>query len=101
MMRLLRGVKHKGVKYDAGLRGEVFWSGSYGHFYRNGYNKPDRENTRVGLRLTTGEKIFVALSALRLDREPMLDGELMVRAHQAAKSHCWRAVGAIHGMTRL
>jgi hypothetical protein len=83
-MVLLRDVKHKGVKYAAGTCGRVFWSGAYGKFYRNGYNRPCRSNIRVGLELTSGERIYVALSALRYAKEPMSDSELMARAGKLA-----------------
>ena len=79
-LRLTRNVRHKGETLAAGLQGRVFWSGAYGQFYRNGYNKPGRENTRVGLELTDGRRVFVALGACRHDREPMTDGELRQRA---------------------
>ena len=79
-LRLTRNARNKGVKIPAGAVGRVFWSGAYGQFYRNGYNRPGRDNTRVGLELTTGERVFVALDACRLDREPMPDAELRQRA---------------------
>ena len=49
----------------AGTKGNVFWWGSHGTFFRNGYNRPNRSNTRVGLELETGEKVFVTLEALK------------------------------------
>jgi hypothetical protein len=58
-------------KLPAGTTGEVMTWESYGTFYRNGYNKPDRENTTVRMRLETGEVVPVKLEALRLDREPI------------------------------
>lgn len=84
--RLTRAVKHKGEKYESGLVGRAFWSGAYGQFYRNGYNRPNRANTRVGLELTDGRKVFVALSALRCNREPLSDTELRSRAWNLAQN---------------
>ena len=86
-MRLVRNVKHKGETLAAGLEGRVFWAGAYGQFYRNSYNRPCRGNTRVGLELTDGRKVFVGLNALRLAREPMSDAELRQRAADLAL-HC-------------
>lgn len=56
---------------EAGLAGKVFWIGSHGRFYRNGYNRPNRHNTRLGVEFDDGRKGFVALDACRLD-EPEL-----------------------------
>lgn len=82
---LTRNVRHKGQVIPKGTIGDVFWSGSYGHFYAKGYNRPSRENTRVGLRLNhDGSTVFVALSACRLRREPMADSELRERAERLA-----------------
>lgn len=50
---------------EAGIAGRVFWQGAYGSFYAKGYNKPDRTNTRVGLELQDGSKVFVALNACK------------------------------------
>lgn len=79
-LRLLRDYKHKVATIPADTRGYVFWCAAYGQFYRNGYNHPGRNNRRVGLELKDGRRVFVALSACRLDREPMSDGELRERA---------------------
>ncbi len=84
-LELIRDVKHKGAVIKAGTWGDVFWSEAYGTFYRNGYNKPCRENIRVGLRLPDGSKAFVALKACKLKREPMSDAELLERATRLAE----------------
>ena len=86
-LRLIRSARNKGVTVPKGAVGRVFWSGAYGTFYKNGYNRPGRNNIRVGLELTTGERVFVALSACRLDREPMGDEELRQRAENLSL-HC-------------
>lgn len=86
-MQLLRDVKYKGTVIPKGTWGDVFWSQAYGQFFRKGYNRPGRGNIRVGLRLPDGERVFVALSACRLKREPMTDAELHQRAVELAK-HC-------------
>jgi len=52
----------------AGLTGEVLDWGSFGKFYANGYNKPNRENTTVQFRTKDGEVVRASLSKLRIDR---------------------------------
>lgn len=72
------------VKVEAGARGDVFWFGHFGRFYRNGYNRPSRGNARVGVRLLDGRKVFVPMTALRRDREPREDSALQLSAHALA-----------------
>ncbi len=84
-LRLLRSVKHKGALIAEGTIGQVFWSGAHGHFYSKGYNRPHRNNTRVGLNLADGSSAYVALSACRLDREPDTDEDLKKRAWELAQ----------------
>jgi hypothetical protein len=81
-LRLLRDVNGK-ANVKAGDVGRVFWSGAYGHFYRNGYNKPNRSNIRAGLEMDGGQRrVFVALSACRRTRspEPIEDTETRLMA---------------------
>jgi hypothetical protein len=85
-VRLLRNCKHKGVVIPAGTVGKVFWSGAFGQFFRNGYNRPGRENTRVGISLDDGSIAYVALSACRLNREPEGNESLRTRAHALAQN---------------
>ncbi len=73
--------------YKAGDVGDVFWSQAMGTFYKKGYNKPNRENIRVGLRLLDGTKVFLPLKALRLHREPLTDAELRARAEELSHSY--------------
>jgi hypothetical protein len=99
MVRLLRDCKHKGDVTREGTVGRVFWSGAFGQFFRNGYNRPGRENTRVGINLEDGKAVYVALSACRLNREPDDDEELGICAWELAqncqfsrmtgKKHAW------------
>lgn len=84
-LRTIRNIRGKSA-CPAGTVGEVFWTGTYGTFYRNGYNRPGRDNTRVGLRLRDGTKVFVALSACRKDREPDSDEALRTRASELARN---------------
>ena len=85
-MRLLRPAKHKGAPIPEGTVGEVFWSGAYGQFFRKGYNRPGRSNTRVGLNFADGSSAYVALSACRLNREPDDDEELGSCARELAQN---------------
>ena len=62
------------VTAKKGDTGRVFWTGHYGTFYRNGYNRPGRHNLRVGVRLADGSSIFVPASKLKLDEEPDVAG---------------------------
>jgi hypothetical protein len=83
--RLLRNCRHKGQVLPAGTVGECIRVDSFGTFYRNGYNRPNRENSRVTLRLPDGSYQTVALSACRQNAEPMADAELMYRARDLAR----------------
>ena len=42
-----------------------------GTFYKDGYNRPDRDNSRALCKLESGEVVFLSLDALRLTREPI------------------------------
>ena len=64
------------IAYHAGDAGTVIWEGTFGTFYANGYKRPNRSNTRVGLRLDDGRTVFVALEKCRLEREVKPDAEL-------------------------
>lgn len=83
--------------FSAGEVGEVYWSGAFGTFYRNGYNRPNRENTSVGIRTLNGGRVFVPLTKLRLDREPLSDTELRERAE--ALSHHYNFGACCAGFT--
>ncbi|WP_130425422.1 hypothetical protein [Edaphobacter modestus] len=85
-LRLLRNCKHKGLTIPVGTAGVVFWSAAYGKFYDKGYNRPGRDNTRVGLTLADGSTAYIALSACRLDREPDTDTVLQDRAWELAQN---------------
>lgn len=52
-----------------GLVGEVVDWTSFGQFYANGYNKPNRENTTVQFRTSDGKVVRASLNKLRLDRD--------------------------------
>ena len=57
---------------------------SYGKFYRNGYNRPDRSNSTVAVKLDDGRELAIGCSKLRLDCEPLTDAELRVNARKWA-----------------
>ena len=70
-----------------GTKGEVIDLKSFGAFYRNGYNRPGRENTTAKVRLLEGGKIVsIPCDKLRLDREILTDEELMERARKLAEN---------------
>ena len=73
--------RKKEAVIEKGTSGEVFWSGTFGTFYRNGYNHPNRYNIRVGLKLENGDKVFVALNACGRDKKP----ESLVSIHRTMK----------------
>jgi hypothetical protein len=62
---------------EEGLIGEVLDTQVWGTFYRNGYNRPDRSNTRVLVKFETGETHWVGANRLRLDEEPRSEEELI------------------------
>jgi hypothetical protein len=64
------------INLKEGMTGEVVDSAAWGTFYRNGYNKPNRYNTRVQLRMSTGEILWVAGGNLRLDCEMKTEEEI-------------------------
>lgn len=79
-------------QYRAGDVGVVFWCHAYGTFYRKGYNKPGRDNRRVGLNFDDGRKIFVMLKKCKKPGEPMSDFTLMKRARILARGRDWFSV---------
>lgn len=72
-VRLLKSSR-KGCKtpYVAGEVGEVLGQYWFGTFYVNGYQARNRFNGRLGLRMADGRKVYVAMTVVRLDREPIL-----------------------------
>jgi hypothetical protein len=71
-----QGAKVKGTdgklvwdKLPAGLSGEVVKTTSFGTFYRNGYSKPDANNTSVQFRTDDGKVVSATLAKLRLERD--------------------------------
>ena len=66
-VKLLKDVKFKNkktgktIEASAGTVGKVFWQKAYGQFYANGYNRPNRDNTNLGIEFESGEIIFTGL----------------------------------------
>lgn len=100
MLKLSRDVKHKGVVYKKGTTGMAFWEGSYGTFYKNGYNKPNRSNTRVGLKVDD-KSIFVALEACERAEDGKTDAQLVAQATFAVMndSNAVKYVVPVHAWT--
>lgn len=89
-----KGPKLKGddgkLKYEtlpAGLSGIVFKWGSFGTFYRNGYNQPNQDNTTVQFRTDDGKARRATLKNLRLDRECATPEVLRKRARETSFSY--------------
>jgi hypothetical protein len=73
-------VQGQWTRFPAGTVATVIRADAFGTFYRNGYNKPGRENTSAVCRLPDGGIMKAPLAKLRLAREPMTDSELQARA---------------------
>jgi hypothetical protein len=78
--------------YHAGETGTVLRHTWFGTFYRNGYNKRDRSNGRVTLRMADGRIVHAAMTAVRLASDPDM-AAATARAEQAARfmrcPHAW------------
>lgn len=75
------------AKVAAGARGVTLEPCvSRGTFYRDGYNKPDRGNSRVLVRLESGEIVTLGLDALRLTREPATYADKLAEMIASAKT---------------
>lgn len=72
--------KPKWEKIPAGTTGMVIRWGSFGTFYRNGYNQPNPDNTSVQFRTDEGKVVRSTLKNLRMDRECKTAEELRVIA---------------------
>lgn len=71
--------------YEEGDAGTVFWTGHFGTFYRNGYNRRGRHNGRIGINLDDGRVVFVDMGKVRLDDEMLPETELRRRAERLAR----------------
>lgn len=72
----------------AGEVGTVIWSGAFGKFYGNGWNRPHRGNIRVGLKFDDGRVIFTGLKSCRRATE-VDEAALTLAAAERAKSCCF------------
>lgn len=63
-----------------GTTGEVLDWTSFGQFYANGYNKPNRDNTTVQFRNADGELLRASLNKLKLNRDYKPEAELREKA---------------------
>lgn len=80
------------LKYDivpAETVGEVVDWGSFGTFYRNGYNQPGRHNTSVILRREDGTTFRAALEKCRMERDYATPEHLRNRAVQLSYNYHW------------
>lgn len=77
--------KQAWVRLSAGTVATVVSQATFGTFYRNGYNTPDRGNTTVYLRLADGTEAQAPAEKLRLDRDPPSADKVLVMAQDAAE----------------
>jgi hypothetical protein len=83
-LRLMRTCRHAGHAFAAGLEGTVFWVGAYGAFYNRGYNRPNRENRRVGLRFDDGTSGYFSLKYCERAEPDLTTEEITARAEKAS-----------------
>jgi len=69
IIRDVKKMKPDKKTIPSGTRGRVFWIASYGKFYAKGYNKPNRNNTSIGIETNDGERLFIPLNSVSLDKE--------------------------------
>jgi hypothetical protein len=69
--------KQKWIHLRALMVGEVLETKVWGKFYHNGYNRPNRENTRVLVKFDTGT-YWVAAKHLGLDQDIRSEEELVL-----------------------
>jgi len=89
------------IKYEAGEQGEVIWRGAFGTFYANGYNRVGRHNLRVGLKLSDGRTVFLALKKCKLARPYLSDEEISRRAQAHADGLRFHALSAVPGFIQF
>jgi len=80
------------LKYDiipTDTVGEVLDWGSFGTFYRNGYNQPNRDNTSVQLRTSEGKVFRATLAKCRMDRDYASPESLRKRADDLSYNYHW------------
>ena len=78
--------KQEWLRIDSGSTGVIIRATTYGTFYANGYNRPDRHNTTAIIKLDDGREVKAPLKKLRLDAELMSDEECFKRADSIARS---------------
>jgi hypothetical protein len=79
------------IRFVAGSAGEVAAEAHFGTFYRNGYNRPGRENARVLVRFDDGRSGWVAGASLILERVALTEAELDAKSEQLASYRNWPA----------
>jgi hypothetical protein len=76
----------------AGLTGKVVDWKSFGQFYANGYNKPNRDNTTVQFRTSDDKLVRASLNKLRLHREYQFPASLRARARELSFNYGFSAM---------
>jgi hypothetical protein len=79
-----KGEKIKGQwhRFEPGVVGSVLWSGAFGTFFKNGYNKPGRENITATIKLDDGRFMKAPLSKLRLAKSVDTDEAILQRSEE-------------------
>lgn len=81
----------------AGTRATVLNVKAFGSFFRKGYNRPDRTNRSVTVRLADGHVANIPMAKLRRANDPMSDAELMERAETLSHEHQYGAMFGCRG----
>jgi len=75
-----KGSDKKFYIIPAGTKFEVIGKPtSFGTFYRNGYNKPDRKNSSIACRTLEGDNIYLPCCKLKLSDKYLLPNEVVRR----------------------
>lgn len=90
----LRDANGKAIReiIPAGTRITTISVKAYGSFYRNGYNRPNRDNRTITGRDDAGNVLHIPLKKLRHERDPMSDTELWERADKLSHHHNYGSI---------
>lgn len=89
--KLKVGGKLQFEKLTAGMYGAVVDWRSFGQFYRNGYNQPNRNNTTVQFRMSDGRMARASLEKMRLHRDYASPDSLRAKARDLSFSYQFSA----------
>lgn len=81
-------------KIPAGTKGKVIEWKSFGRFYANGHNRPNRENTTVFLKTPEGKVFRASLNKCKLARGYASDAELLAKANTLSYNYGWQGLAS-------